>query len=297
MSASAVEPQPLAARRQKTGVLWLDLTRKCQLECAHCLNASGPAGGHGEMTHEDWIRVIDQGAASGVPAVQLFGGEPLLHPSSLELAEHALNRGMVVEVYSNLVHVSGPWWEFLQRRGARLATSYYSDDPNEHDAITGRPSHARTKANITKAVDLGIPIRVAIIDCGGGQRIEEARRELTALGVQRIKTDKVRPFGRAACGQEPNASGLCGQCGDGRASIGPDGNVSPCVFSTWVTVGNVLSRSLEDILDGDDMTAAGVLIRSSVIRMGGNGGDDDDDDDNDDECSPGFPGSECTPRN
>lgn len=296
MTAPVVQQPSLSARRGEAGFLWLDLTRKCQLKCLHCLNDSGPEGQHGEMTRADWLRVIDQGAASGVRAIQLFGGEPLLHPNSLELAEHALGRGMAVEVYSNLVHVPDSWWDVLQREGASLATSYYSDNPEEHDTITGRQSHARTRANISQAVTLNIPIRVGIIDCGGGQRVEQAQRELTAMGVERIKTDSVRPFGRAACGQEPSTSGLCGRCGDGRASVGPDGKVSPCVFSTWLSVGNVLTASLEDVLVGDDMTAAGVLISSSVVRMGGNGGDDDDDD-NDDECSPGFPGSECTPRN
>ncbi|MFE0131059.1 radical SAM/SPASM domain-containing protein [Streptomyces sp. NPDC059037] len=295
MTASVVEKSSLPAQRKGAGFLWLDLTRKCQLECLHCLNGSGPDGHHGEMAREDWLRVIDEGAASGVRAVQLFGGEPLLHPDSLELADHAMSCGLAVEVYSNLVHVPDTWWDILQREGASLATSYYSDNPEEHNTITGRQSHARTRANISQAITLGIPIRVGIIDCGGGQRVEEARRELTAIGVERIKTDAVRPFGRAACGQEPSTSGLCDRCGDGRASVGPDGKVSPCVFSTSLSVGNVLNGSLEGILNGDDMAAAGVLISSSVIRIGGNGGDDDDD--NDDECSPGFPGSECTPRN
>ncbi|MFF1697451.1 radical SAM/SPASM domain-containing protein [Streptomyces sp. NPDC058257] len=295
MAVPVVEHLPLPAHRTGGGFLWLDLTRKCQLKCHHCLNDSGPDGQHGTMTRADWIRVIDEAAASGVRAVQLFGGEPLLHPDSIEIANHALLYGMAVEVYSNLVHVPDPWWAVFMIGGAQIATSYYSDDPDEHNAITGRKSHARTSANIAQAVRLGIPIRVGIIDCGGGQRVEEARRELTAMGVQRIKTDAVRPFGRAACGQDPSASNLCGRCGDGRASVGPDGDVSLCVFSTWLSVGNVLAGSLEDILTGDAMAAASAHINSPVVRNGGNGGDDDDD--NEDECSPGFPGSECTPRN
>ncbi|MFI1676044.1 radical SAM/SPASM domain-containing protein [Streptomyces sp. NPDC020607] len=292
---------PVAARssasveRKDVRFLWLDLTRKCQLKCEHCLNESSPEGDHGEMTREDWVRVLNEGAASGVRAVQLFGGEPMLHPNALELVERALDHGMKIEVYSNLVHVSNAWWGILQCRDVSLATSYYSDVPEEHNKITGRKSHGRTKSNIAEAIRLGIPVRVGIIDCGGGQRVEEARRELIALGVKNIKTDHVRPYGRAACGQKQNAEGLCGRCGDGRAAVGPDGNVSPCVFSTWLSVGNVLDSSLEDVLVGDAMIAAGVLIRSNV-RMGDNG-DDDDDDDNDDECTPGFPGSECTPRN
>jgi MoaA/NifB/PqqE/SkfB family radical SAM enzyme len=46
--------------------LWLDLTRKCQLSCVHCYNASGPDGTHGTMTREDWVNVLGKAADSGV---------------------------------------------------------------------------------------------------------------------------------------------------------------------------------------------------------------------------------------
>jgi MoaA/NifB/PqqE/SkfB family radical SAM enzyme len=86
-----------------------------------------------------------------VRRVQLIGGEPTLHPDSLVLADRALSLGLRVEVYSNLVHVTDSWWALLLREGASLATSYCSDQADEHNAVTGRPSHARTLANIKKA--------------------------------------------------------------------------------------------------------------------------------------------------
>jgi len=68
-------------------------------------------------------------------------------------------------------------------RGVKLATSYYSDDAAEHEAITrGRGSHARIKANITEALRRSIPLRVGLVDVQDGQRIEQARAELEALG-------------------------------------------------------------------------------------------------------------------
>lgn len=86
---------------------------------------------------------------------------------------------------------------------------------------------------------------------------------------------------------------LCGRCGTGRAAISPTGDVSPCVFSGWMGVGNVKTTPLATILSGADMKRANTSIRAATMG----GGDDDDDGGNDDECSPGFPGSECTPRN
>ncbi|TBO57074.1 radical SAM protein [Streptomyces kasugaensis] len=276
-------------------LLWLDLTRKCQLNCAHCYNASGPDGTHGAMSREDWISVLDQAAAHGVRDIQFIGGEPTLHPDFAELVDHSLNIGLHVEVYSNLVHVSNECWEVFRRKGLSLATSYYSDQAEEHDARTGRRSHHRTRANIEKAVQLAIPVRVGLIRAGEGQHVSDTQRDLEALGVTKVRVDHVRPFGRAARNEAPDLSNLCGRCGTGRAAISPTGEVSPCVFSgsMGLSAGNVLDSPLADILSGSPMTEANAAVRAATM-----GGDEEGDDEggNDDECSPGFPGSECTPR-
>ncbi|WP_244189992.1 radical SAM/SPASM domain-containing protein [Streptomyces hygroscopicus] len=288
-----------------TGFLWLDLTRKCQLRCSPCFNSSGPERTHGSMTREDWLRVLDQAAECGVRSVQLIGGEPTLHPDSRLVADRALSLGLGVEIYSNLVRVPEAWWALLQRDGMSLATSYYSDAPEEHNKVTGRPSHARTLANIRKAVELGIPLRIGMVATAEAQRVSQARRELAALGVRRINVDHVRPFGRGARGRTPEVSGLCGRCGIGRAAVGPDGCVSPCVFSAdLLGVGNVRNTPLATILGSPAMAEARASIRSVFAKGGGDGGGDDEGKGSCDpscdpnaECSPGYPGSECGPRN
>ncbi|QVJ03340.1 radical SAM/SPASM domain-containing protein [Nocardiopsis eucommiae] len=279
------------------GFLWLDLTRRCQLECSHCYNESGPDGGHGIMTHHDWLRTIDQAADTGARHVQLIGGEPTLHPDAIRIAEHALARGLSVEVYSNLVHVTPAWWALLRRSGMSLATSYYGSNPVQHNLMTGRKaSHRHTRANIVRALEANIPLRVAIItsDCTD---VTQTRAELERLGVTHISIDRVRPYGRGARAQEPDCFGLCGACGDSRASVALNGEVSPCVFSTWMSVGNVLQEPLADILAGPGMAQARARITA--------GRKDDEDDGHvfvpcspdDNGCSPGVPPSKCPPRN
>src|SRR5262245_66210764 len=61
--------------------LWIQVTGTwCNLECVHCLNASGP--------REPWLRplapdvvarAIDEGARLGVNEIYFTGGEPFLH--------------------------------------------------------------------------------------------------------------------------------------------------------------------------------------------------------------------------
>lgn len=122
--------------------------------------------------------------------VQLIGGEPTLHPALPSLVRHALRQGLEVEIFSNLTHVTPHLWELFAQSGTQLATSYYSDKAWEHEAVTRRHgSYARTKRNVIEAISRSIPLRVGLIDVRAGQRVEQARAELTALGVTNIGTD------------------------------------------------------------------------------------------------------------
>ncbi|WP_078312381.1 MULTISPECIES: radical SAM protein [unclassified Mycobacterium] len=228
-----------------TTFAWLEITGKCQLECAHCYADSGPAGTHGQMGTADWVRVIDELANAGLTMVQFIGGEPMLHPSLGTLIERALDHGLNVEVYSNLVHVPAHIWSLLEREGVSLATSYYSDNPQEHNDITGRNSHARTRANIEEAVRRGIPLRAGVVQVNGGQNAAGAVTELKMLGVKDASTDENRGVGR---GRIPDVSQLCGNCASGVVAISPTGEVWPCVFSRWLPIGNVLDETIERIL-------------------------------------------------
>jgi MoaA/NifB/PqqE/SkfB family radical SAM enzyme len=235
----------------------LEITKACQLTCTHCLSESHPGAGHGQMALADWKRAIDSAAELGAETIQLIGGEPTVSPYWAELLEYTLDRGLGVQVYSNLYSITDRAWELLARDGVTLGTSYYSDDPAEHDQITGKAgSHARTRASIIKALELGIPIQIGIVRIVPGQRADEARAEMLALGVleELVKIDRVRGVGRANPieGAATPVRELCGRCGDGRLAILPDGTVAPCVLGRGLSAGNLLQKgaTLRGILAG-----------------------------------------------
>lgn len=158
-------------------------------------------------------------------------------------------------MFSNLVHVTPALWKVFAQRGVRLATSYYSDMAWEHGSITrGRGSYARTRANIVEAVRRSIPLRVGLIDVQDGQRVRQARIELTSLGVTDIGMDRLRQVGRGVRDQQPDASQLCGGCARGKVAVTGNGDVWPCVFAHWMRVGNAHESALVEILTGPTMT-------------------------------------------
>lgn len=262
--------------------LWAELTSKCQLECVMCYADAGPDGGHGAMGAHDWMSLIDQAAAAKINMVQFIGGEPTLHPRFTQIMSHALAAGLDVEVYSNLVHVTNEMWELFQAPRASLAFSYFAKDELAHNAVTGRPSHKATRRNAEKAASLGIPIRAGVIDFG---HVPAAIDDLKSIGVTKVATDRVRHIGRGG-NHIPAPAELCGRCGHDVAAVSADGDVTPCIFSRWLTVGNVRHAPLADILASPQMTAALATIPQRARACDPNT-----------ECSPGSPPSSCDPRN
>ncbi|WP_204013693.1 radical SAM/SPASM domain-containing protein, partial [Sphaerimonospora thailandensis] len=145
---------------------------------------------------------------------------------------------------------------------------YYSDQPDEHEAITRRPTLKVTTRNIARAQDLGIPLRAGVIGVLNRQRTQQGIAVLERLGVPEIGYDDLREVGRGVRDSGPSTAQLCGNCGDRKIAISPTGDVWPCVFSRWLPVGNVRQTPLADILKGEAFAQiTGQLQEEFQVRM------------------------------
>jgi MoaA/NifB/PqqE/SkfB family radical SAM enzyme len=253
----------------KLGLLWLELTNRCQLSCVHCYAGSGPDGKRGEMTSADWRLVVDQAADAGFHRVTFIGGEPTLNRDLPALAEHSLHRGLLVTIFSNLMHVPPEIWRIAASPDVRLETSYYSTSAAEHDMITGvRGSHALTSAAIQTAVGKGATVHVALIEVSGGQQAASTRHQLHDLGIVVSGSYPVRPVGRAAgLVPRPETGEFCGRCAFRTVAIDCDGNAYPCVFARNIVTGNVRREALAEILSSQHMYEARRAVCGSVAKM------------------------------
>jgi MoaA/NifB/PqqE/SkfB family radical SAM enzyme len=139
----------------------------------------------------------------------------------------------------------------LSASAVSVGISWYSADPAKHAEVTGsRASYARTRANVVEAVRRGIRLNAGVVDVVQGQGIDAAIAELRALGVTSIYADRARGVGRAANGAPPVVSELCGRCGKGRAAIGMDGQLTPCVLGRFLIAGNVKETPLASLFAG-----------------------------------------------
>jgi len=77
---------------QRPIVIW-NITRTCNLHCAHCYASSKDEQYPGELTTEEAKTVLDDMAEYKVPVVLFSGGEPTLRPDLPELISYANGLG------------------------------------------------------------------------------------------------------------------------------------------------------------------------------------------------------------
>ncbi len=247
----------LSSSKRKLGFLWLELTNRCNLQCIHCYTESHPHSGDRDLlSTNDYQSIMRQAYTLGCRKIQLIGGEPQLNRNFLRLLSYTKSIGFeFVEVFTNLTKLSDETIKFASANGICFATSVYSDDPSEHDAITKvRASHSHTMANLKRLVDSGVKVRAGIIVVNQRKEsIERTKSLLLNLGVTQVGVAQSQAFGRGATllSQRPQLSSLCGNCWDGKLCIAPDGIAYPCVMARHWPVGNVLKSSLQEIMQGE----------------------------------------------
>ncbi len=120
----------------------LNLTRRCNLTCAHCYLDAGVRrdGAPDELKTEEVTGLLDEIAAlSDETMVVLTGGEPLLRPDILDLARHATGLGLMVVVGTNGMLLSEARVDGLQQAGVQaVGISLDSLNPAYHDSFRGR---------------------------------------------------------------------------------------------------------------------------------------------------------------
>jgi len=243
--------------------LFVELTAKCNEQCVHCYAESSPA--RTEALRWPEIRqVLEDAKALNFGRVQFTGGDPLISAHCVPAVEFANEIGIPsVEIYTNGLALRGRTYDRLRELGTSFAFSFYSHDPETHDAITRTPgSHARTERAIVRALGDGLNVRIGVISMEQNQHDASKTYEyLIELGVSddSIGFDRMRDVGRGdatAMQIDPRPAGVRARGGEsaqprsfrGTAAVSYDGRVYPCIFSRHLPLGSIRETSLEAIL-------------------------------------------------
>src|SRR5947208_12462886 len=134
-------------------VAW-NLTRRCNLECAHCYIAAGPSeSAAAELDTAECLDIVDQLlAVNPAPLLILSGGEPPLRRDLGEIAHYASANGATVVVGTNGTLLTAERIAALTDAGVRgVAVSVDSLRPSYHDNFRrGRGALADVQAALAR---------------------------------------------------------------------------------------------------------------------------------------------------
>ena len=103
-------------------LVWLEITRRCNLTCSHCYVSAGTARDN-ELATEEIFRLIDEFAEMGVWAIAITGGEPTLHKNFVEIVRYARKRNLLVGIATNGMFLSAELLAALPRDGVIISIS------------------------------------------------------------------------------------------------------------------------------------------------------------------------------
>jgi radical SAM protein with 4Fe4S-binding SPASM domain len=110
------ESVPATASERRPIVVW-NITRKCNLQCVHCYNDSGPDRTCNEISTAQAKAVIDDLARFGTPSILFSGGEPLMRHDLFELIEYAVGKGVRAVISTNGTLIDEKRAEQIKRLG------------------------------------------------------------------------------------------------------------------------------------------------------------------------------------
>ncbi len=139
------------------------LTQSCNLACVHCYADSSPvADTTGQLTVDEWKRIISDFAQHGGEQILFTGGEALLYKGCDELLRHAKASNLYVTLFSNGIKIP-QYLDVIKETCDKVQISIDGPHAESNDPIRGNGSFDRA----TKAVDIllkaGVKVRIGMV--------------------------------------------------------------------------------------------------------------------------------------
>ena len=205
--------------------LLAEVTYRCPLHCPYCSNpialpvaASLPAtpkfheGGcettrrpqdgdysNGELTTDEWKRVIREAAALGVLQIGFSGGEPLARRDLAELVRAAREANLYTNLITSGIGLGDDRVRDLRDAGLdSVQLSFQSDQPDLSDEIAGAHAHRRKLDVASKIRAAEIPLSLNfVIHRRNIDRLSQMIELAESLEAERVELANVQFYGWA----------------------------------------------------------------------------------------------------
>ena len=194
--------------------LLAEITYRCPLHCPYCSNPVAPpvaaspcqaprrqGGGYnnGELTTEDWKRVIREAAALGVLQIGFSGGEPLARHDLVELIRAAREANLYTNLITSGIGLDDDHVLALRDAGLdSIQLSFQSDESRLANEIAGATAHERKLHVAAKIRAAGIPLSLNfVIHRRNIDRLPQMIRLAEILEAERVELANVQFYGWA----------------------------------------------------------------------------------------------------
>lgn len=181
--------------------LYLEITKCCNLSCAHCFVEAGQSR-DGELTTGELKQVMNYYSdATEGGLIVISGGEPLMRQDCLELLSHAVSRGLKARLVTNGILIDREIAGKLASLGVEVQVSLDGATKVTNDQVRGRGSFERTIGGIRLLLANGLSetlfISMTPTKANAGE-ISNMIQLLAELGISILHISPLNRIGRAA---------------------------------------------------------------------------------------------------
>ena len=192
-----IAPRPYA--------LLAEITYRCPLHCPYCSNpvnaltTAHATANNGELTTEEWKRVIREAAALGVLQIGFSGGEPLVRHDLADLVRAARDANLYTNLITSGIGLDDHRVHLLRDAGLdSVQLSFQSDESNLSDEIAGARAHQRKLNVAAKIRAAGIPLSLNfVIHRRNIDRLAQMIRLAETVEAQRVELANAQFYGWA----------------------------------------------------------------------------------------------------
>ncbi len=129
-------------REHNLQYLFLEITKKCNLNCLHCGSDCKAEYSTAELTTESWLKIIDYVKAHFGEQVLfvISGGEPLVHPDIFKIGQHITDTGMKWGMVTNGIKLDGKCMKNLVDSGIYSITISVDGTEKNHNFLRNHKS-------------------------------------------------------------------------------------------------------------------------------------------------------------
>jgi len=172
----------------------IELTYGCNLRCVHCYNPTHKA--KGELSTQDFYRIIDQLAQKGCFVITFTGGEMFMRKDTFEILTYAKKKGFAIILFTNATLITPERADQIQAlQPLRVEISIYGATPKIYEKVTQIPgSFGRFLKGVKRLRERQVPLLVKMPAMTLNQHeVQQAKALVEGWGTRFVYCTEITP--------------------------------------------------------------------------------------------------------